>query len=435
MITPTYRKTVSLSLIASLGGLLFGFDIAVFSGTIPFIQPELGLSPEQLGWVASCLYIGCIVGALIFGKISQAIGRKISLIIVAVIFLISSILMGLSDTVNTIVFWRIIAGFSVGGASVLSPLYIAEISPTAIRGKMVSINQLAVVIGILVAYLSNYFLSGTEWTWRWMFISGCLPALLFLVFIPFLPESPKWLLHKGKTEKGLKILKKIMPPEEWEEELNRIEAERNKKRPPFQWKQLFIAGNGTLLLIAIVIAVFQQISGANAVLFYAPIIFEKAGMNVNDQLFFQILIGAVNLIATFIAMSQVDKVGRKKLMLIGAGLMSILLFLISLSFTGGIFPEKVLSIFVLAFIATYAATLAPVTWVVISEIFPIAIREMSISIASAFLWLACFGLTYIFPVMIDQLSPFQTFSIFGGLCFIYFIFLLFFVPETKNNRV
>ncbi len=434
IVNKSHRKIAYYSLIAALGGLLFGFDIAVFSGTIPFIQPQFSLSPDQLGWVASCLYIGCIAGSVLFGKIAEKLGRKPSFILVAVIFTISSIMMGFAQNISTLVCWRIIAGFSVGGASVLSPLYIAEISPMRIRGKMVSINQLAIVIGVLTAYLSNYFLAETDWNWRWMFISGCGPALLFLLFVGFLPESPRWLIFKGKKELGMNILRKTLSPAEAEEEIEAITQhqlhanQKNSRENPFSRKYI------ALLVIAITIAIFQQISGANAVLFYAPVIFEKAGMNVHDQLFLQILIGGTNLVFTFIAINRVDKIGRKKLMLIGSAVMSILLLLIGLSFNSSMFSQSMLSVFVLAFIGTYAATLAPVTWVIIAEIFPISIREVSVSMASASLWIACFAITYIFPVMINTLSEFQTFLTFSIICAIYFGFLWFFVPETKHNR-
>ncbi len=429
------KRVFLYSLIASLGGLLFGFDIAIFSGAIPFIQPELDLSPAQLGWVASSLYLGCAVGTMIFGKIAERLGRKKSLFAVAVIFGISSIAMGLSNHMNTVVIWRIIAGFSVGGASILSPLYIAELSPRHIRGKMVSINQLAIVIGILMAYITNYYLSFTAWNWRLMFISGALPAVLFLVFLPFLPESPKWLLFNGQREKGRKILGSLISPDQLQDEIDHIDRQKNQEHKGFAIATIFKQGFGFVLLVAIVIAVCQQFSGANAVLFYAPIIFEKAGMDVNDQLFQQILIGGINLIATLIGMRFVDKIGRKKLLLIGSGGMASLLVLIGLSFGGTFIPSYLLSFLVIAFIGVYAATLGPVTWVVITEIFPMQIRETAVGIASAFLWIACFSLTYLFPVIINSFTTLQTFLLFATICFAYFIFILFAVRETKNNRV
>ncbi|HRG08373.1 MAG TPA: MFS transporter, partial [Cyclobacteriaceae bacterium] len=198
-----------ISMIAAFGGLLFGFDIAIFSGTIPFIQPYYNLTEAQLGWTGSSLYIGCIIGTLITGYATDRLGRKIPLIFAAAIFTISSVLMGWAGSYSMLIFWRIIAGIGVGAASMLSPLYIAEISPAAIRGRMVSINQLTVVIGILLAYLSNYILADFDNNWRWMFTSGAFPAIVFFVFVFFVPESPRWLITNGFEDKAAKVLTKV----------------------------------------------------------------------------------------------------------------------------------------------------------------------------------------------------------------------------------
>jgi MFS transporter, SP family, arabinose:H+ symporter len=430
-----YRYTLLISLVAALGGLLFGFDIAIFSGTIPFIQPHFNLDAEQLGWIASSLYIGCIIGALLTGWLTERIGRKKPLIIAAILFAFSSVMMGLASNTDMLTIWRIIAGIGVGGASVLSPLYIAEISPAAVRGKMISINQLAIVIGILLAYLSNYLLAPLEGNWRWMFASGAAPATLFFLGVFLIPESPRWLIVKGYRKKGEQILKRLLPPAEVDQEITLISQHKQHPSLKPSFRDLLHKGIFPLLILGILIAIFQQISGANAVLFYAPVIFEKTGMNVKDQLFQQILIGGINLLFTLLAMQLVDKLGRKKLMLYGAGLMGFLLIIISYSFDKELFTGYFLSFLVLAFIATYAATLAPVTWVLIAEIFPSKVRERAVSISSTMLWVACFGLTYAFPIMIDKFSVSQTFLFFAGICTVYFIFLLLFVPETKGQSL
>jgi len=430
-----HHYTLLISLVAALGGLLFGFDIAIFSGTIPFIQPHFQLDAEQLGWIASSLYIGCMAGALFTGWLTERIGRKKPLIIAAIVFAFSSIMMGLASNAQMLTTWRVIAGIGVGGASVLSPLYIAEISPAKTRGKMVSINQLAIVIGILLAYFSNYFLAPLANNWRWMFASGAAPAALFLLGVFLIPESPRWLMVKGHHQKGESILKRLLAPTEAAQEINLISKHKQNPSLKPSFTDLFSKGIFPLLLLGILVAVFQQISGANAVLFYAPIIFEKAGMNVNDQLFQQILIGGINLAFTLVAMQLVDKIGRKRLLLFGAGIMALLLVLIAYAFTKELFSGYILSVSVLAFIATYAASLAPVTWVLIAEIFPTKVRELAISVSSTMLWIACFGLTYAFPVLIDKFSAGQTFLLFAGICTVYFIFLWFFVPETKGKSL
>jgi MFS transporter, SP family, arabinose:H+ symporter len=342
--------------------------------------------------------------------------------------------MGWASSYEILITWRIIAGIGVGAASMLSPLYIAEVSPAAVRGKMVSINQLTIVLGILLAYFSNYLLANVEDNWRWMFSSGAVPALLFFLCVFLVPESPRWLVSKGKKEKARLILMKLVDRSQVDNELLLIEKAANHSGKG-KWRDLIQPGILFVLILGITLAVFQQISGANAIFFYAPIIFEKAGMNVKDQLFQQILIGAINLIFTLLAMQLVDKLGRKKLMLGGAGMMAIWLFLVGICYQFSLFEGYLLTFFVLAFIATYATTLAPVTWVLISEIFPSKIRGIAVSIATCMLWVACFSLAYLFPVLIEFLKAPQTFFLFAGICTFYFIILLKYVPETKGKTL
>jgi len=423
-----------ISLIAALGGLLFGFDIAIFSGTIPFIRPYYNLNDAQLGWTGSSLYVGCMLGTLITGYVTDKFGRKLPLICAAAIFALSSCMMGWAPDLNMLIAWRIIAGVGVGAASMLSPLYIAEVSPAASRGRMVSINQLTIVIGILLAYLCNYLLADAENNWRWMFTAGAIPSTLFFACVFFVPESPRWLVSKGLTAHARTVLGKITSREEAEREISAIQ---NAVKSEVKGSLSDFAKPGVtfVVLLGIVIVVFQQFSGANAIFFYAPIIFEKAGMNVNDQLFQQILVGAINLIFTLAAMLLVDKLGRKKLMLAGSFLMALWLGLIGMCYHFSLFNGYLLSFFVLGYIATYAATLAPVTWVLISEIFPTKIRGVAISIATCALWAACFTLAYVFPVLIERLDATQTFFLFAGICFIYFFILLKFAPETKGKSL
>jgi MFS transporter, SP family, arabinose:H+ symporter len=425
---------ILVSLIAAFGGLLFGFDIAIFSGTIPFIKPYYNLTDAQLGWTGSSLYVGCIIGALVTGYFTDQFGRKPPLIIAAGIFTVSSILMGWANSYQMLIIWRIIAGIGVGAASMLSPLYIAEVSPAAIRGKMVSINQLTIVLGILLAYFSNYLLSGVENNWRWMFTSGAVPASLFFVCVFLVPESPRWLLSKGKREKAKSILLKLTDGTDINGEMSAIQR-ASLHDGKGSWGDLIQPGILFVLMLGITLAVFQQISGANAIFFYAPIIFEKAGMNVKDQLFQQILIGSINLIFTLLAMQLVDKLGRKKLMLAGSGLMAVWLFLVGVCYQFSLFEGYLLTFFVLAFIATYATTLAPVTWVLISEIFPSKVRGIAVSIATCMLWVACFALAYLFPILIELLKAPQTFFLFAGVCTLYFLILLRYIPETKGKTL
>lgn len=423
-----------ISLIAAFGGLLFGFDIAIFSGTIPFIKPYFHLTDAELGWTGSSLYVGCIIGTLITGFFADRFGRKIPLTIAAGIFMISSVLMGWSSGYSGLIFWRIIAGIGVGAASMLSPLYIAEVSPATIRGRMVSINQLTIVSGILLAYFSNYVLADIENNWRWMFTSGAIPAILFFVCVFFVPESPRWLISKGKMDRAHDILKRIIGGDNAQRELRNIQAgiQGDVKG---KLSDLIKPGVTFIVLLGITMAVFQQISGANAVFFYAPIIFEKAGMNIKDQLFQQIMIGAINLIFTLLAMQLVDKLGRKKLMLAGSSLMALWLFLVGICYQFSFFEGYYLQFFVLAFIATYASTLAPVTWVLISEIFPTRIRALAVAVSTCMLWVACFALAYGFPILVEKLDAPQTFFLFSFICLTYFFILWKFAPETKGKTL
>lgn len=427
---------IFISLSAALGGLLFGFDFAIFSGTIPFIKPAFGLTDAQLGWTGSSIYIGCIAGTLITGYLADRFGRKLPLALSAIVFAISSVMMGWAPSYNTLIIWRIIAGIAVGAASILSPLYISEISPAAVRGKLVALNQLTIVTGILLAYLTSYLLADAVNNWRWMFSAATVPAIFFFICALTLPESPRWLLLKGEREKARKILNRIAGPEAAEEEIRKI---RPAGSPQTREKRsdLFKPGILLIVLTGIAVAVFQQISGANVVFVYAPLIFERAGMNVKNQLFQQVLIGCVNLVFTLVAMRIVDTAGRRKMMIIGAAGMFIMLGLIGAAFYYNWLQGPWVTLLTLLFIAIYATTLAPVTWVLISEIFPNRIRGIAMSAATTMLWVACFAVTYTFPLLISyfQDQTYITFLIFSGICFIYFLFLLKYIPETKNKTL
>lgn len=425
-----------ISLIAALGGLLFGFDFAIFSGTIPFIKPEFGLTDAQLGWTGSSIYIGCIAGTLITGYFADRFGRRLSLIVSAVIFAISAVMMGWAPGYNMLICWRIIAGIGVGAASMLSPLYISEISPAHSRGKMVALNQFTIVIGILLAYLTSYLLADIPHNWRWMFSSAAIPASVFFICAMTLPESPRWLTGKGRIAESKKILTRFSNERIAEEEISNIQASAASVIKG-KLADLFRPGIFMIVLMGITVAVFQQISGANVVFVYAPLIFEKAGMNVKNQLFQQVLIGIVNLIFTVIAMRIVDRTGRRKMMIAGAIGMSVMLCFIGAAFYFNWLNGPLVTILTLIFIAVYATTLAPVTWVLISEIFPNRIRGMAMSAATTMLWAACFAVTYIFPLLIGYFEDrtYITFLIFAAICFGYFLFLLRYIPETKNKTL
>lgn len=425
-----------ISITAAMGGLLFGFDFAIFSGTIPFIRPAFNLDSNLLGWTSSSIYIGCIIGTLITGFITDRFGRRLPLIAAALLFAASALLMGWANSYTSLILWRVVAGIAVGAASMLSPLYIAEISPAPMRGMLVAVNQLTIVIGILLAYLSSYWLAGVENNWRWMFSSAAIPAGIFFLSALALPESPRWLVMKGKTTNAVKVFKQLDHPGDITEEIKNIRLSGADKSNG-NVSALFNPRLSLIIFIGITIAIFQQISGANVVFVYAPLIFEKAGMDVRNQLFQQILIGSINLLFTLIAMRIIDRAGRRNLMILGAIGMSLMLALIGAAFYFNWLNGPWVTILTLIFIAIYATTLAPVTWVLISEIFPNRIRGIAVSAATTLLWMACFGVTYVFPVLVNYFREqiHITFLIFSGICFVYFLFLLKFIPETRNKSL
>lgn len=424
-----------ISIAAALGGLLFGYDIAIISGTIPFIEDYFSLNPAEIGWAVACAYTGCIVGATAAGRATEKFGRKNLLIISSLIFMISALGTGLSNSLFFFVFYRILGGVAVGMASILSPMYIAEISPGKLRGRFVSLNQLTIVLGLQFAYLASYLLVDiNENNWRWMFISEAFPALLFFIFMFFVPKSPRWLVKAEREKQSFKILKRIGGEKFAQAELIEIKnslASEKKGR----WKDLFKTEIRFILVIGIFLAIFQQWSGINVIFFYAPMIFEKTGIAVDTALAQTVIIGSVNVIFTFVAIWLVDKVGRKVLLLSGSAGMAICYILIGRAFFTNQLEGFYLFIIMLFCAASFAATLGPVVWVVLSEIFPNRIRGLAMGIATFCLWAACFTLTMTFPVLMKVLKGEYTFWIYALICIIGFFIILRYVPETKGKSL
>ncbi len=423
-----------ISFISALGGYLFGFDFAVISGALPFLRVEFSLDPWWEGFLTGSLALGCIIGCLIAGKSADAYGRRPGLMFSALIFAISSIGMALSPSLTVFIVMRFCAGIGVGMASMLSPMYIAEISPASIRGRNVAINQLTIVIGILVTNLSNYFLAdnGPD-AWRWMFGLGVIPSALFFVGVIFLPESPRWQIQKGFTDKALKTLSKIGSGSFAENTVNDVEKSLvNSKKPNFS--VIFEKSVRPALVIGITLAIFQQLCGINVVFNYTSTIFEAVGANLDRQLFETVAIGIVNLCFTVIAMWQVDRLGRKPLMLIGSLGLSVaylaLAYLLNIQANANL-----ISLFVLIAIALYATSIAPVTWVLISEIFPNRIRGIASSIAIVSLWGAYFILVFTFPILAKVLGAYGPFYLYAGICFLGFLFIRVKVKETKGQTL
>lgn len=422
---------IRISFISALGGYLFGFDFAVISGALPFLQQQFGLDAYWEGFATGSLALGAIIGCLIAGNIADKFGRKKSLLVAAALFFISSLCMAFSANKGLFISSRFLAGIGVGMASMLSPMYIAEIAPAALRGRMVAINQLTIVIGILITNIVNYSLRNIgDDAWRWMFGLGTIPSGLFFIGALTLPESPRWLVNVERRDEALKILRKIGNDVFAETTLSSIQS-TSKSETKQGYSAVFKKGVLPVVLIGIGLAVFQQFCGINVVFNYTPRIFESIGVSQDNQLLQTVFIGIVNLVFTILAMLLVDKLGRKPLMLIGsAGLFFLYLIVVQMLAAG----STAVSWFLLSSIGVYAMSLAPVTWVLISEIFPNKIRGAATSVAVLSLWAAYFILVFTFPILFDKLGD-KTFYIYSAVCLIGFVFIYFKVKETKGRTL
>lgn len=433
-ITFNSRYIIGISFISALGGYLFGFDFAVISGALPFLRTQFVLTPVWEGFLTGSLALGCIVGCLLAGNIADKYGRKPGLIIAALIFAVSSIGIAFSPTLTYFLILRFAAGIGVGMASMLCPMYIAEISPAEVRGRNVAINQLTVVIGILVTNLVNYFLAdhGAD-SWRWMFGLGVVPSAIFLIGVTWLPESPRWLMKSGQPEKAKVILNKIGSAGFAEATFKAVEKSLVGATKQ-SYAMVFEKAVRPAVVVGITLAVFQQFCGINVVFNYTSTIFESVGANLNRQLFETVAIGVVNLVFTLLAMWQVDKLGRRPLMLYGSLGLSILYIVLAFLLQNH-FPAGLVSVFVLLAISTYAISLAPVTWVLISEIFPNNIRGVASSVAIVSLWGAYFILVFTFPILAKILGAYGPFYLYAVICFLGFLFVKVKVKETKGQTL
>ena len=442
-----------ISLVSAMGGLLFGYDWVVIGGAKPFYEVFFGItdSPASQGIAMSIALAGCLIGAMVAGKLADALGRKPLLIISAVIFLISAYGTGAFDSFNPFLVMRFVGGIAIGIASGLSPMYIAEISPSHVRGKLVSLNQLTIVLGILGAQIVNMLIAepmpaGTllppldSWNvlmgWRWMFWAEAFPAAAFLLLAFFIPESPRWLAMKGRTAEAVRILAEIGGDRYASDELAafRESEQRERNLPKAGLSALFSRRYRNILTIGIVIAVFQQWCGTNVIFNYAQEIFSDAGYDLGDMLFNIVLTGITNLIFTFVAIYAVDRIGRKKLMLAGAAGLAVIYFILGTCYkmhVTGFF----MIILVVAAIACYAMTLGPVTWVLIAELFPNRVRAVAVATCTFALWVGSFTLTYTFPFLNASLGSYGTFWIYALICAAGGLFFTFRLPETKGKSL
>ncbi|WP_369014847.1 sugar porter family MFS transporter [Flavobacterium anhuiense] len=447
-----YTFLLSISLVAALGGLLFGYDWVVIGGAKPFYELYFGItnSPALQGWAMSSALVGCVAGAAVAGKLADSYGRRPILIVAAILFSLCALGTGASETFTVFIIWRIIGGVGIGIASTISPLYIAEIAPQETRGLFVSINQLTVVIGILAAQITNMLITDVippdysheqilaSWNgqtgWRWMLWAGFFPAVLFFILMFLIPESPRYLAKKGNHDKAENTLTKIGGLAYAKEEIATIKETFTEETEKTDFKMLLDKRALPILLIGIVLAAFQQWCGINIIFNYAQEIFVSAGYSINDLFMNIVITGSINLVFTLVAMGTVDKIGRKKLMLFGSAGLAIIYALLGYFYYTNVTGLPLLLLVLLA-IAIYAMSLAPITWVILSEIFPNRIRGVAMSVATFALWIASALLVQTFPIFNEYLGTSGTFWIYGIICALGFLFVLKKLPETKNKSL
>ncbi len=429
-----------ITIVAAVGGLLFGYDTAVIAGAIGFLQIKFELSSAMMGWVASCALIGCMIGTTFAGSLSDKIGRKKVLKFSAFLFAISAIGTAIPESLTTFVIFRMIGGVGIGIASMLAPMYITESAPADIRGRLVSINQLGIVTGILLIYFVNAFIAGLHdeaWNvstgWRWMFGSGIIPSIVFIVLLIFVPESPRWLAKVNQWDKAKEILEKINGVEKAQLELKEIRealmAETAKAPSVFSEKLR------QPLIIGIILAIFSQITGINAIMYYAPEIFKSTGSGSDSSMMQTVLVGIINLIATLVAIKYVDKLGRKVLLLVGSAGMFVCLAIVGGAFYFGMQEGNIVLISILAYITFFGISLGPLTFVVIAEIFPNQTRGKAMSICIFALWTSVFLVSQLFPILLESIGSAFTFWIFMLMALFSFIFVWKYLPETKGKTL
>lgn len=420
--------------IAAFGGILFGYDTAVISGAIPGIRSYFSLNEYYLGWAVSSILVGCAIGAAVAGIVADKYGRRIGLMACAIFFAVSGVGAGLSDSLTGFILFRMIGGLGVGASAMLSPMYIAEMALPKWRGRLVAVYQLAIVFGILVAYFANFiFESWGHNSWRWMLASQTVPSILFLSLLFLVPETPRWLIMKRRNTAARKVLEKMKGDENVEHEMMVIE--KSFQGTTGSWKQLCNRKYRSVIVVGILIAVFLQVTGINAILYYAPVIFKETGLDNTTSLMQTIGIGGINMAATFVAIGLVDRVGRRALFLYGLVLMGISLFVVGFCFQAGYFDHYIVLIFMLLYVAAFGSTLGAVGWVYLSEIFPNAIRSRALALATLVLWIADFVVTLTFPILTRHVGTSCTLFCYAALCAVAFVYMLLKLKETKGRSL
>jgi SP family arabinose:H+ symporter-like MFS transporter len=441
----------AITLIATLGGLLFGFDMAVISGVLPFVKNQFALSAATEGWFVSSALIGCIIGVAFSGDLSDRLGRKKMLMLSAVLFLLSAVGSALSSGFTLLILARMLGGMGVGVASIVAPLYISEIAPAQIRGRLVTFYQLAITAGILIAYLTNAGLlsfslhyKGAEFghvldlvlikqVWRSMLGLGAIPALLFFVGLCFVPESPRWLIQNGKNEEGITILSRITNQATALDDATLIKNTQSQEKGTY--REIFAPAMRKPLLIGLLLPLFSQFSGINAVIYYGPRILSDAGINISNALLGQVIFGIANFVFTLIAIWKVDKMGRRPLYIAGAVGATVCLFFTGVCFYTGATNSVALVISIILFLACFAFSIGPLKFVIASEIFPTRIRGRALALSIMTMWVADTIVGQLTPMLLGSVGPAVTFWFFAACCLLSFWVVYKMVPETKGKSL
>ncbi|MFH9649659.1 sugar porter family MFS transporter [Streptomyces anulatus] len=435
------RKITRWAAAIALGGFLFGFDTGVVSGALLYVKEDFHLSSFEQGSVVSVLLIGAVIGATSAGRLSESLGRRKALGTVGVVFIIGTAIVSAANGYATLMAGRVILGLAVGAASATVPVYLSEISPTKIRGRLLTMNQLMITLGILIAYLVNLAFSSSE-MWRAMFAVGAVPAALMVAAtLWFLPESPQWLISHGQVDRARRGIASVTDEATADELVaraqHRIAAEREKQKrnagAPDQGPRKLLAPDlRPALVVGLTLAVVQQFGGINTIIYYAPTIIQQTGLNASNSIFYSVFIGVINLVMTLIAIRLVDRAGRRVMVLVSLALMAVSIFMLGLAFVVGM--NSVLTLlFMVIYIAAYAGGLGPVFWTLLGEIFPPSVRAEGSSVATAVNWISNFIVSLAFLPLAAAIGQGETFWIFAGICVLAFFFVGRYLPETKGR--
>ena len=430
--TFNFRYVVFLASTAALGGLLFGFDVAIITGAGPFLLREFSLNDLGLGWAFSSLLFGCVLGSLIAGKVTGRFGRKRPLVFVGALFAVTSIATASSTGFLSFVIARFLGGIAVGGVSLLSPMYAAEVSPPAVRGRVGTLYQMSIITGILVSYGINYLLRNTGANnWRWMFLSGVVPSAVFLLFIAFAPESPRFLAMTGKSHEAFLLLERIGGAESAQAQISEIEATMHKEAQP--WRGLLRPGVRRALAASLGLAILVHVSGINTIVDYAPAIFQSAGWKVDGALASTFLVGVTEFLFTIVSFGIIDRFGRKPLYIVGSFGMSLALFSLLFVVLAGHFHGAVVLVLILTYLAFFSACIGPVFWTLVPEIFPNDVRGIAMTIPVLTQWIANAIVVLLFPYAFHVIGKSFTFGFLALMALAQGLFTWRFVPETRNK--